>query len=137
MDVLLKKFDSSGISPLAIKAAPWVGEEVIAATLSALESFPVSSSVGGLAMMGSWECPSAMERRMGSVIASSWKKLKVAGKMRRQEREAMGWDVLSGTDFIGITSNSMMIRFPRKRCLSISTTYAIRMRSRAAKRWGV
>jgi hypothetical protein len=34
---------------------------------------------------------------------------------RRQEREAMGQDVLNGTGFIGISGNSMMIHFPRKR----------------------
>jgi hypothetical protein len=35
--------------------------------------------------------------------------------MRRQEREAMGRDVLSDADFIGIAGDSMMIRFPRKK----------------------
>jgi hypothetical protein len=137
MDVFFKKSDSSGILPLAIRAAPRVGEEVIAATLSALASFPVSLSAGGLATMGSREGPSAMKRRMGSAAMSSGKRLKVAAKMRRQEREAMGRDVLSSVDFIGIVGNNMMIHFPRKRCLSISTNRAIWMRSRGVKRWGV
>jgi ribosomal protein L24E len=57
-----------------------------------------------------------MEHRMGSAAANSWKRLKVAGKMRRQEREAMGRDVLSGSGFIGIAGDSMTIRFPRKKC---------------------
>jgi hypothetical protein len=52
---------------------------------------------------------------MGSDVASSWKRLKVAGKMRRQERETMGRDVISDADFIGIVGNNMMIHFPRKK----------------------
>jgi hypothetical protein len=71
MDVFLKKSYSSGISSLAIRAAPWVGEEVVAVMLSALESFPVSSSAGGLATMGSREGPSAMKHGMGSATPSS------------------------------------------------------------------
>jgi hypothetical protein len=43
---------------------PQVGEEVVAAMLSAHRVAPVSSLVGGLAMVGSREGPSAMERRM-------------------------------------------------------------------------
>jgi hypothetical protein len=86
----LKKSDSSGILPLAIRAAPQVGEEAIVATLFTPESFLVSLSAGGLVTMGLREGPYAMERRMGSAAASSWKRLKVAGKMRRQEREAIG-----------------------------------------------
>jgi hypothetical protein len=43
-----------------------------------------------------------MERRMVSDAASSWKTLKVAGKMRMQEREMMGQDVLSDAGFIGV-----------------------------------
>jgi hypothetical protein len=31
-----------------------------------------------------------MKHRMGSDAESSWKRLKVAGKMRRQERKAIG-----------------------------------------------
>jgi hypothetical protein len=53
MDIFLKKFDNIGILPLAIRVAPWVGEEVVATMLSAPESFPVSSSAGGLVTMGS------------------------------------------------------------------------------------
>jgi hypothetical protein len=41
--------------------------------------------------------------------------LKVAGKIRRKEREAMGRDVLSDAGFIGIAGDSMMIYFPRKK----------------------
>jgi hypothetical protein len=93
---------------------PWDGEEVVATMISAPESFPVSSSAGELAMTGSREGPSTMERIMGSATMSSWKRLKVAGKMRRQEQEAMGQDVLSGTDFIGIAGDNMIIHFPRK-----------------------
>jgi hypothetical protein len=70
--------------------------------LSAPESFPVSSSAGRLAMVELREGPSAMERRMVSDAASSWKTLKIAGKMRRQEREMMGQDVLSDAGFIGV-----------------------------------
>jgi hypothetical protein len=55
-----------------------------------------------------------MKHIMGSAAVSSWKILKVAGKMRRQEREAMGRDVLIGADFIGIAGDSMMIHFPKK-----------------------
>jgi hypothetical protein len=56
-----------------------------------------------------------MKHRMEIAAASSWKRVKVAGKMRRQEREVMGRDVLSGASFIGIICDSMMIHFPRKR----------------------
>jgi hypothetical protein len=49
----LKKSDSLGISPLAIRVAPHVREEVIAATLFTPESFSVPSSASGLATMGS------------------------------------------------------------------------------------
>jgi hypothetical protein len=35
--------------------------------------------------------------------------------MRRQEREAMGRDVLNRAGFIGIACDSVMIHFPRKR----------------------
>jgi hypothetical protein len=52
---------------------------------------------------------------MGSAAMSSWKRLKVVGKMRRQEREAMRRDVLSGIDLIGIVGDSVMIRFSRKK----------------------
>jgi hypothetical protein len=54
--------------------------------------------------------------------------------MARQEREMMGQDMLSGANFIGAAGNSVMIHFPRKMCLSVSTTRAIRMRNRGAKR---
>jgi hypothetical protein len=64
--------------------------------------------------MGSREGPSAMKHRMGSAAVSSWKRLKVVGKMRRQEREAMAWDVLSSAGFIGIANDSVTIRFSRK-----------------------
>jgi hypothetical protein len=60
-----------GISPLSIRVAPWVREEVVAATVSAPESFSVSSSAGGLVMMGSREGPSATKHRIGSAAASS------------------------------------------------------------------
>jgi hypothetical protein len=49
MFVPLKKHVSSGISPFAIRAAPWVGEdELVIVMLSALESSPASSSSDGL-----------------------------------------------------------------------------------------
>jgi hypothetical protein len=54
--------------------------------------------------------------------------------MGRQEREMVGRDVLSGTSFIGTTSDSVTIHFPRKMCLSVSTTRAIWTRNRGAKR---
>jgi hypothetical protein len=56
-----------------------------------------------------------MKHRMGSFVVSSWKRLKVAEKMRRQEREAMGRDVLNRAGFIGIARDSVMIHFPRKK----------------------
>jgi hypothetical protein len=68
-----------------------------------------------LGTMGSREGPSAMKHRIGSAAVNSWKRLKVAGKMRRQEQEAMGRDVLSGTGFISIAGDSMTIHFTRKR----------------------
>jgi hypothetical protein len=49
-----------------------------------------------------------MEHRMGVVQ-------QVAGKMRRQEREAMRRDVLSGASFIGAAGDRVMIHFPRKK----------------------
>jgi hypothetical protein len=64
----------------------------------------------------------------GSDVATSWKRLKVVGKMRRQKRETMGQDVLSGASFIGVARDSVTIHFLRKMCLSISTTCAIRTR---------
>jgi hypothetical protein len=39
--------------PLVIRVAPWLGEEVIATMLSALESLSVSSSADGFATVGS------------------------------------------------------------------------------------
>jgi hypothetical protein len=45
----------------------------------------------------------------------------------------MGLDVLS---FILATGDSVMIRLPRKRCLSVSTSHAIRTRDRGAKKFG-
>jgi hypothetical protein len=59
--------------------------------------------------------PSAMKHIMGSAAVSSWKRLKVAGKMRRHEREAMGRDVLSSASFIVIAGDSVTIRFLRKK----------------------
>jgi hypothetical protein len=120
-----------------ITSKPWVGEEVIAATLSTPESFPMSSLADRLVTMGSREGPSAMKHRMGSAAVSSWKRLKVAGKMRRHEREVMGWDVLSSANFIGIAGDGVMIHFLRKRGISVSVTHTIWMWSRGAKRWGV
>jgi hypothetical protein len=35
--------------------------------------------------------------------------------MRRQERETMGREVLSGASFIGTTGDNVTIRFPRKK----------------------
>jgi hypothetical protein len=54
--------------------------------------------------------------------------------MGRQEWEMMGRDVLSSINFIGVANDRVMIRFPRKRCLSVSTTRVIRTRNRGAKR---
>jgi hypothetical protein len=45
--------------------------------------------------------------------------------MGRQKQEMMGRDVLSGASFIG-TGDMVTIRFPKKMCLSVSTTSAIR-----------
>jgi hypothetical protein len=56
-----------------------------------------------------------MKHRMGSATASSWKRLKVVGKMRRYEQKLMGRDVLSSASFIGIAGDSMMIHFPRRK----------------------
>jgi hypothetical protein len=68
-----------------------------------------------------------MEHRMGVVQ-------QVAGKMRRQEREAMRRDVLSGASFIGAAGDRVMIHFPRKRSLSVSTACVIQTQNREAKR---
>jgi hypothetical protein len=54
--------------------------------------------------------------------------------MGRQEREMMGRDVLSGASFIGAVGDRVTIRFPRKICLPISITSAIRTQNRGAKR---
>jgi hypothetical protein len=51
---------------------------------------------------------------MGSAATSTWKRLKIAGKMRRQEREVLGRDVLSGTNFVGIADDNMTIHFQQK-----------------------
>jgi hypothetical protein len=60
MDVFLKKLHNSWISPLAIRAVPRVGEDTIAAKLSAPESLSVSLSAGGLAQSGSGEASSGV-----------------------------------------------------------------------------
>jgi hypothetical protein len=65
---------------------------------------------------------------------SSAVRMKIARKMGRQEREMMGWDVLGGASFIGAVSDRAMIRFPIKRCFSVSTAHAIQMRNWGAKR---
>jgi hypothetical protein len=48
----------------------------------------------------------------------------------------MGHNVLSALSFICTASNSVMIRLSRKRCLSVSTTHAIRMRDQGTKKVG-
>jgi hypothetical protein len=57
--------------------------------------------------------------------------------MGRQEREMMGRDVLSGASFIGVAGDRVMIRFPRKRYLSVSTTHAIRHIIEEPKGWNL
>jgi hypothetical protein len=60
-----------------------------------------------------------------------------SNKRLEDERvEVMGLDVHSGTSFICLAGNSVMIHFPRKRYLSISTTCAIRTWDRGAKKFG-
>jgi hypothetical protein len=54
--------------------------------------------------------------------------------MGRQERETMGRDVFIGVSFIATAGDMVMIRFPEKSCLSISTTHVIWTRDRGAKR---
>jgi hypothetical protein len=60
--------------------------------------------------------------------------MKIARKMGRQKQEMMGRDVLSGTSFIDAAGDRVMIHFPRKRWLSVSTARAIRTQNRGAKR---
>jgi hypothetical protein len=50
-----------------------------------------------------------------------------------KQRDLMCSAMLS---FICIAGDSMTIRFPRKRCLSVSTTRAIRTWNREAKKFG-
>jgi hypothetical protein len=54
--------------------------------------------------------------------------------MGRQEQEMMGRDVLSSANFIGAAGDMVTICFPKKMCLSVSTTSAIRTQNRGAKR---
>jgi hypothetical protein len=46
----------------------------------------------------------------------------------------MGRDVLSSAGFIGAAGDSVMICFPRKRCIFVLTTRTIWTRDRGAKR---
>jgi hypothetical protein len=43
---------------------------------------------------------------------------------------------LVALSFICVAVDSVMIHFPRKRCLSVSTTHEIRARDRGAKKFG-
>jgi hypothetical protein len=51
----------------------------------------------------------------GAQRGSSAVRMKIARKMGRQEREMVGWDVLSATSFIGVAGDRVMICFPRKK----------------------
>jgi hypothetical protein len=46
----------------------------------------------------------------------------------------MGQDVLNEASFIGVVGDNAMIRFLRKRWLSISTTHVIQTRAQGDKR---
>jgi hypothetical protein len=59
--------------------------------------------------------------------------------MRKQRLEGegeKGWDLActAALSFICMVNDNVMIRFPRKRCLSISTTHAIRPPDREDKK---
>jgi hypothetical protein len=112
-------------------------EEVVGAALFALELLLVSPSAGLSAMGRSWTVFSTIEHRVGAGQEVLLEAVKESSKRLEGERaEVMGLGVHSGINFICALGHSVMICFPRKRCLSISTTRTIRMRDRGAKKLG-
>jgi hypothetical protein len=60
--------------------------------------------------------------RSGSTVTSS---------KRLEDKSEKRWDLMcsAALNFICVAGDSVMIRFPIKRCLSVSTTHAIQMRN--------
>jgi hypothetical protein len=88
---------------------------------------------GLLATRGIWSASPAMEWKVGATQQA------VNGSSKRLEDESeKRWALMSSVvlSFIYIVDDSMMIRFPRKRYIFISTTHAIRMWNREAKKFG-
>jgi hypothetical protein len=72
------------------------------------------------------------KRSGGGTTSSEWESKRLEGKSEKC------WDLVCivAFNFICVPGNSVMIHFPRKRCLSVSTTRAIRSRDREAKKVG-
>jgi hypothetical protein len=57
-------------------------------------------------------------------------------RLEGERAEVMGLGMHIGIIFICATGNSVMIHFPRKRCLYVSTTRAIQTQDQGAKKLG-
>jgi hypothetical protein len=124
----------SGMTLFAILMVDRVAqEEVAGASLSASESLLPSSAMGMLVASWAWSASLAMEREMGAAqrVAKGSSK-----RLEGERAEVMGLGVHSGIIFICAAGHSVTIHFPRKRCLSISTTCVIQMQDRGAKKFG-
>jgi hypothetical protein len=113
---------------------PRVGEEEVAgAALFIPESLSTLSSTGLPEVGTSWAIFSAMECRAGVVAQQAIKES--SKRLEGEKMGVMGLGVHSGTSFICASGDRVMIHFPRKRCISVSPTRAIRMRDCGAEKW--
>jgi hypothetical protein len=109
-------------------------EEEVARTM--LSSLNPRSSLGviGSTFTGGVQGPVSFDShyvRSGCDAASSkWKSKRLEGK--REKRRDLVCTMAS--IFICVICNSVMIRFPRKRCLSVSTTRAVWSRNHGSKK---
>jgi hypothetical protein len=72
------------------------------------------------------------ERSGSGAVCSKWKSNRLEGKSEKR------WDVTcsAALSFICVAGDSVMTRFPRKRCPSISTARAIRTQDQEAEKFG-
>jgi hypothetical protein len=75
-----------------------------------------------------------MECSVGAVVHQVVKES--SKRLEGEKMGVMGLGVHSGTSFICTSGDGVMIRFYRKRCLSISTTHTTRTRDRGARKFG-
>jgi hypothetical protein len=122
------------VSLFAIFSMVALEEEEVARTM--LSSLNPRSSLGviGSTFTGGVQGPVSFDShyaRSGCDAASSkWKSKRLEGKREKQ------WDLVCtmASIFICVICNSVMIRFPRKRCLSVSTTRAVWSRNHGRKK---